>query len=501
MRRRMICVLALVACAILGQAQTLSVSPSSLSFTGQAQGVLPPVQPLTVTNTGLTAAEVDIHIVDGVPWLYPLGLYSIPIAPGASYAFLIQASTYQVPAVVGAYDSAITVSTGANPPQVIPVHFAVSAAATTSISLSTNSITFTVPAYTGLTDTGQNVTIVNTSNAAVLADSTGTPAWMQQFGAWLAPLSSAGNEVYVDTTFLKPGTYNGVINITGAANGPQQLAYHATVTAPPAGVPTFAAVVNAASYALAGVAPGQIVSIFGANLGPATAVAAPIDGSSAPTTLAGVQVLFGAISAPLLYVQAGQVNTIVPQFPLDPSGVITVQVNYENTASTPFPVAYSDRIAIFTGGYSLANAAIDAPGIFTVDSSGQGHAIILNQDGTLNSTANPAARGTTVSVYATGLGPTNPAATDGQFVTMDMPAIATPLVGIGAPLELQGTQATVVYSGLVPGFFNGVYRVDFVVPTQIAVGADPISIGFLLPPGRYGPQYSESQPGVIISIK
>jgi len=44
------------------------------------------------------------------------------------------------------------------------------------------------------------------------------------------------------------------------------------------------------------------------------------------------------------------------------------------------------------------------PGIITTNSQGTGQAVALNQDGSLNSASNPAARGTIVILYATGEG-------------------------------------------------------------------------------------------------
>jgi uncharacterized protein (TIGR03437 family) len=46
---------------------------------------------------------------------------------------------------------------------------------------------------------------------------------------------------------------------------------------------------------------------------------------------------------------------------------------------------------------------LSAPGLFTANSSGQGQASALNQDGSLNSAANPARVGSTISLFATGL--------------------------------------------------------------------------------------------------
>ncbi|RPI07488.1 MAG: hypothetical protein EHM65_11715, partial [Acidobacteriales bacterium] len=73
------------------------------------------------------------------------------------------------------------------------------------------------------------------------------------------------------------------------------------------------AAVSAASYASGGVAPGEIVTIFGNNLGPETPVMLQLDGSGkVRTELAGTRILFDGVAAPLVAVQARQSSAVVP---------------------------------------------------------------------------------------------------------------------------------------------------------------------------------------------
>jgi uncharacterized protein (TIGR03437 family) len=62
------------------------------------------------------------------------------------------------------------------------------------------------------------------------------------------------------------------------------------------------------------VTPGEIISIFGTNFGPATGLTASIgtEQTGLPTQLGGVQVLFDGVAAPLLYASSNQINAIVP---------------------------------------------------------------------------------------------------------------------------------------------------------------------------------------------
>src|SRR5579859_1301561 len=65
----------------------------------------------------------------------------------------------------------------------------------------------------------------------------------------------------------------------------------------------------ATSKAGAGVAPGELVSIFGTNLAASTVT---FSGATVPTQLGGTQVFFGGLSAPLFYVSPNQINAQVP---------------------------------------------------------------------------------------------------------------------------------------------------------------------------------------------
>jgi uncharacterized protein (TIGR03437 family) len=116
-----------------------------------------------------------------------------------------------------------------------------------------------------------------------------------------------------------------------------------------------------------------------------------------------------------------------------------------------------------------------SPGLFALDGSGTGQAAALNQDFTINSSGNPAARGSVVQLFATGFGQTNPPLTDGQInpSTAPLPAISPPLVSIG------GTSAQVVFAGAAPEAVAGLYQINAVVPNSIQPGdAIPLRITF-----------------------
>jgi uncharacterized protein (TIGR03437 family) len=106
-------------------------------------------------------------------------------------------------------------------------------------------------------------------------------------------------------------------------------------------------VVNAAPFAPGVVSPGEIVTLFGSQLGPQALVAA--DGSKTfPTSLSGTQVLFDGIPAPLIYTQAAQVSAVVP-WKLVGSGTAVVSVQYQGLTTTPVTTAVAGTsTALFT---------------------------------------------------------------------------------------------------------------------------------------------------------
>ena len=89
------------------------------------------------------------------------------------------------------------------------------------------------------------------------------------------------------------------------------------------------------AYRGGAVAPGEIVTIYGAGFGPpALAVAQYADGQL-PTSVGETRVLFDGVAAPMIYASAGQVSAIVPYAV---SGSAQVQVEYQGTATAPVAV-------------------------------------------------------------------------------------------------------------------------------------------------------------------
>jgi uncharacterized protein (TIGR03437 family) len=217
-------------------------------------------------------------------------------------------------------------------------------------------------------------------------------------------------------------------------------------------------------------AAGQLVSIYGSQLGPSAGSGLQLGpGGVVTTSNSGTQVLFDSTAAPILYTGAGQVNTVIP---CSVAGHASTQmvVEYMGAQSAPLTIPLSTA----------------APGIFTADGSGRGQAAVINQDNSLNSPSNPAPRGSVVAFYATGVGPTSPCV-DGQIYQSNFPTLTLPMiVGVGS------SGAQVQYAGQAPDLVSGVAQLNAVIPSDVGPGVVPLT---LVVGGIF------STPGVTIAVK
>jgi uncharacterized protein (TIGR03437 family) len=195
-------------------------------------------------------------------------------------------------------------------------------------------------------------------------------------------------------------------------------------------------VVNAATYEAGGVAPGEIVTLFGNG----------IEGD----------VYFDGLPAPRLYATPTQTSVVAP-FHLANRRNTVVQVMVADALS--LPVTLPVRAA--------------KPGIFTVNSQGTGQAVLLdNATGQSNSAAAPFARGTDVFVYLSGGGATQPAGVDGLLNGTQLPRLAAEVW-----VEVGGVRTPAQYAGGAPGFLQGLTQVNFRIPADAPTGpAVPLAV-------------------------
>ena len=271
------------------------------------------------------------------------------------------------------------------------------------------------------------------------------------------PVNSAGIDQSGSLAFSPAGDLyftdgNRIRRLTGIGN------------ATPAPSITAGGVVNSASYAGGSLSPGELVSIFGSNFGAAALETAGIENNYYPIGLGRTQVLFDGYPGTIIAVTPTQINAIVP-YPATFNTTASVQVEVDSALSLPV---------------SLPVAAA-APGLSTASQTGSGEAAIVNSDGSINSASNPAARGSIVSLYGTGLGPVYlPIEINGYYPVLPDGAltISTPYPMPQGPVTVSigGQPATVPYAGAAPFLVNGVFQINVQIPSGIAPGNAAIAV-------------------------
>jgi uncharacterized protein (TIGR03437 family) len=227
---------------------------------------------------------------------------------------------------------------------------------------------------------------------------------------------------------------------------------------PPTVAPAIASggIVNAASLAGGAIAPGELISIFGSNFGPAGLDVAAAENNVIPMALNNVHVYFG----------------------FGTEGAITARTQSQINVFVPYDVANGTSTQVIVDVDGVTSAPVTVPvaasafGISTADASGSGQGAIFNQDGSLNSHANPAARGSVVTLFGTGEGVTTPALPDGAL------EISTPYSTTQAPVAVKfgGQTAQIQYDGAAPFLPTGVFQINATIPSGVTPGDVPITV-------------------------
>jgi len=235
-------------------------------------------------------------------------------------------------------------------------------------------------------------------------------------------------------------------------------------TPPAQSGPSISSVTNAASNQPGPVAPGEIVTIYGSGLGPATlppVVSAPNPDGVYPTVFSGASVLFNGIPAPVIYASATQTAVVVPYEVSGPN--VQVSVQYQNITGPAVTIPVSAAVpALFTAG------------------SGTGQAAAINEDGSFNDAAHAAPTGSIIVLFATGEGATTPAGVNGKVTGSTLPKPVLPVV-----VTIGGVPARVDYAGEAPQEIAGVMQLNVQVPAGVPSGdAVPVvvKVGNILSP-------------------
>ena len=244
-------------------------------------------------------------------------------------------------------------------------------------------------------------------------------------------------------------------NLYISAGNIWKISLSGSTATPPAPAISAGGVVNGASFQQ-GVPANSWVSIKGTNLASQTDDwSHSIVNGALPTSLDGVSVTMGGKPAYLYFVSPGQLNVLAPDVPAGPLNVTVTTAGgtsaaFATTASAYGPAFFTwpnNQVVATRQDYSYAVKAGTFAGAATV----------------------PAKPGDVIILWATGFGPTLPAAPLGAPVPPSggYPTASAPTVTIN------NTPATVYGAALAPGS-AGLYQIAIQVPGNIADGDWPI---------------------------
>jgi uncharacterized protein (TIGR03437 family) len=306
-----------------------------------------------------------------------------------------------------------------------------------------------------------NAIALDSSNQIWLAGTTASPEFpnaqgWSQGSDFIAGLDASGSKLLYAARYPNDGASRSVaVDSAGLLHisGPTGI----VSTIAPAGPPTprIFGVANGANGPIDGrIAFGEVISIYGPHIGPTTPVVTIPDVSgNLPTSVPGYQIISNLpypVPLPILYASDSQINAVNP---FRRGATSSIHVITPSGATQDFPLTVVPAV----------------PQIFR---NSDNSAIATNQDGTLNSAASPAPVGSTVSVWATGVGPP-----DVGYIPWHIASAAENyyccrmVVSTGA-----NTAAPVTYSGAAPGAVFGVTQINFQIP-YVFVATNPYALG------------------------
>jgi minor extracellular serine protease Vpr len=432
---------------------TVEANPSTLSF-GVISGSLPGAQNLTLTNSGKTAATLQLAVVQtdaDSRATVSLSSSSLTLTAGGIGIVTVR-MTGNVP-LAGRYEGAITIQGGAVNLRVPYLYIVSDGIPYNAFALRDDGFDV-IPGDSILLD----VKVMDRYGAPV-------PNVPIRFRSTLGGGSISKGDPSTDALGIAEATA-----IAGSSIGDQEFA--ADINNPAQftiyfdgkgrNIPHIGAngVVNTASnQAGQGLAPGSYISIYGTNLSDVTRIFAT---PYLPIAIGGVSVSFDIpsknISVPghIYFVSPGQINIQIP-WELQGHTSVMMKVSIGSYSSNLYNVALND--------YS--------PAMFEYTEAGTNRvlAAALDSKFLLIGSNHPIARGASVQLYVNGLGPVNDQPASGE------PASATPLsrTVVLPKVTIGGQPGVVSFSGLAPGIV-GLYQINVTVPTNIDAGVQPVII-------------------------
>jgi uncharacterized protein (TIGR03437 family) len=251
-------------------------------------------------------------------------------------------------------------------------------------------------------------------------------------------------------------------------------------------------VANAFSGDSSAVTAGGLYTLTGSGFQPS-----PVDlrfnpSENLPEELGGVKVLFDGMPASILQVAPGRVIVAAPErlVRLTPhitrSALTSIQISYNGSLSDAvwMPVANSVPGLLTTGLLNPQATSTTRDGY------------VQNQDGTLNSSTNPATAGSTITLFVTGAGATNRLVAPGSVAQSGAISPETAVYATWRQFSFGNSNPPETVNS-IPGFVSAMFAIPLTVPTSvngqsIGNGIRLASVGlmFLLAPGEYIPPAS-----------
>jgi uncharacterized protein (TIGR03437 family) len=437
---------------------TLSVSANSLSFTQLLNSPAPASQNLNVSSSaGSITFAATATVNQGLNWL------AVSPSSGITTPATLTVSVNGTGLQPGMYTGQIVLSSpGAASSQTVIVTLNITNSPTITVSPATLApVSFQIGSASPQAQT-IFVSLAGGGAAAFNATASTTTG-----GSWLAVSPGSGNTPQNISVTINPAglaasttSYQGSISIVvaGATNSPLILPITLTVTPAPVIAPTIVGVQNAASSIPTSLSPGLNILIFGTNMGPATLTPYVIGSNGAlANTVAGTQVTFDGIPSAIIYTRNTLVSVMVP-YEIAGRVSTAMVVTYNGASSAPLQLRVVDSV----------------PGIYTLTQTGTGQGAILNQNGTVNSTANPEVVGNYIQIFGTGEGQTSPQGVDGLLLPARLP-LPTPNLLVEVSIGGIAIAATDInYAGEAPGIISGVIQVNAKIPAGVGPGAVPV---------------------------
>jgi uncharacterized protein (TIGR03437 family) len=348
----------------------------------------------------------------------------------------------------------------------------ITAAAASSLSVSPRAVTFDASSMPP-----QPATITLTAIGGALPfDVVPSVPWLSvSLSSGMAqPATASSFTVTADPSALGTGQHAGNVTIrrTDDPSKDGEVVFVTLNKAPQDG-PQITAVVNGASFQPPAIGPGSWVTIKGTSLadGPAAGRiwrAEEILDGKLPTSLDGVSVRINDIPAYVQYISPAQLNVVAPGDSSD--GPVTVVVNNKGRISA----AVTAQLQRFAPAFFLEQQIQK----YVTASLLPSYRYIGNP--AVDPGFVPARPGDIISLWLTGLGPTQPASPDGYVPILGSPVVSTPTVFLDGRQIPAGNYLAAAISE-----FPATYQINIRIPDTVPDGdvAITVTVGGVSSPG------------------